>query len=180
MSDTNTDVPENVAVADESVAIPVMSLPNGIDPHVEKSHNVTSDIISCGMLPAVSSHKISSVVHVLLGTSVSPNLCSCWYKFSLWRMNRRFLGAPSGTAKGILPVIIHYSLYSVKLDNFLAVIGCWKFSSATIKPLGIPQSLLSTNMFRIIPACYLRSIALSTLVSQLLNLIWPPVKLHNE
>jgi len=54
MPPTNTDVPEYVALADESIAMPVlMSLPNGLDPHVEKSHNVTSGVISCGMLLAV-------------------------------------------------------------------------------------------------------------------------------
>jgi hypothetical protein len=54
MPDTNIDVPENVALADESIAMPVLMSPlNGLDPHVEKSHNVTSGIISCGMLLAV-------------------------------------------------------------------------------------------------------------------------------
>jgi hypothetical protein len=54
MADTNIDVPENVALADETITLPVlMSLPNGLDPHLEKSHNVRSGIISCVMLLAV-------------------------------------------------------------------------------------------------------------------------------
>ena len=37
MPDSNTDVPENVNLADESVAMPIlMSLPKGLHPHVKE------------------------------------------------------------------------------------------------------------------------------------------------
>ena len=75
MPDVNLDVLGTVALADEIVTLLVHTiLLDGLDLHVQEVSQCTVlyHLVRC------SSHKISSALHVLLGTSSLPqNLCRC-------------------------------------------------------------------------------------------------------